>query len=122
MDDTTAATAQLGSHIRALREAKGFSVRGLAAQAQVDATWLSRLEHGVYESPDPRSLYRLARALDVEVVDLYLTAGYGDGHRLPGFAPYLRSKYDLPDDAVAQLKAHFDLINERYQREKGDHP
>jgi transcriptional regulator with XRE-family HTH domain len=119
MDEVTEKSTRLGQHIRRLRQAKDLSVRGLAAAAKVDATWLSRLEHGTYESPDPRSLYRLARALDTEVSDLYLTAGYGDGRGLPGFAPYLRAKYDLPEDAVTQLEAHFELINERYRREKG---
>ena len=74
----------------------------------------------MYESPDPRYLYRLARALDTEVADLYLAVGYRDGSGLPGFEPYLRAKYDLPDEAVRQLEAHFELINERYQRQKGD--
>jgi transcriptional regulator with XRE-family HTH domain len=114
------AAQQLGEYVRKLRMSQGLSVRGLASTAKVDATWLSRVEHGQYESPDPRSLYRLARALDVEVHDFYLVAGYEDGHGLPGLAPYLRAKYDLPDDAVAQLQAHFELINEKYQAEKGD--
>jgi len=52
--------AELGEHVRELRQAKALSVRGLAARANVDATWLSRLEHGIYSSPDPRSLWRLA--------------------------------------------------------------
>ena len=46
--------------------------------------------------------------------DLYLEAGFGDAHGLPGFGPYLRAKYHLPPDAVAQLEAHFALINEKY--------
>jgi len=112
-------TTQLGEHVRHLRQARGLSVRGLAAQAKVDATWLSRLEHGTYSSPDPRSLARLARALDIDVEDLYLDAGYSDGHGLPGFAPYLRAKYDLPAEAVAQLEAHFRLINEKYSDKEG---
>src|SRR6266568_5113723 len=99
-------TTRLGEHVRHLRQARGLSVRGLAAQAKVDATWVSRLEHGTYSSPDPRSLLRLAGALDIDAEELYLDAGYGDGRGLPGFAPYLRAKYDLPADAVAQLEAH----------------
>lgn len=113
-------TIQLGEHVRRLRQAGGLSVRGLAAQANVDATWLSRLEHGIYSSPDPRYLSRLARALDIDVEELYLDAGYSDGRGLPGFAPYLRAKYDLPADAIEQLEAHFQLINEKYQDKKGD--
>jgi transcriptional regulator with XRE-family HTH domain len=113
-------TTQLGQHVRHLRETSGLSVRGLAAKAKVDATWLSRLEHGVYASPDPRYLWRLAQALGIDVEDLYLDAGYADGRGLPGFAPYLRAKYDLPDDAISQLEAHFQLINEKYHEDKGD--
>jgi hypothetical protein len=57
----------------------------------------------------------VARALEVEPADLYLEAGFGDAHGLPGLGPYLRAKYHLPPEAVAQLEAHFALINEKYQ-------
>ncbi len=112
-------TNQLGEQVRSLRQQRGFSVRGLAGAAGVDATWLSRLEHGLYSSPDARSLSKLARALEVDASDLYLTAGYGDGTHLPGLRPYLRAKYDLPPEAVAQLEAHLDLLNEHYLRQRG---
>ncbi len=109
---------KLGQYVQQLRTERKLSVRGLAARAKVDATWLSRLEHGVYDSPDARSLWRVARALDVEVADLYLTAGYGDAHGLPGFVPYLRAKYHLPEEAIIQLEAHFQLISEKYHLTK----
>jgi transcriptional regulator with XRE-family HTH domain len=111
-------SSNVGRYLKQHREAKGLSLRGLAATAKVDAAWLSKVERGIYASPGPRELWRLAQALDVEPADLYLEAGYGDAHGLPGFTPYLRSKYDLPDEALAQLQAHFDLINERYGRDK----
>jgi transcriptional regulator with XRE-family HTH domain len=113
---------QLGEHVRRVRESRGLSVRGLAAQAKVDATWLSRLEHGVYTSPDPRYLGRLAQALGIDAEDLYLDVGYSDGRGLPGFAPYLRAKYHLPADAITQLEAHFQLVNEKYNDKEGDTP
>jgi transcriptional regulator with XRE-family HTH domain len=107
-------SSNVGQYLKRLRVSKGLSVRGLAATAKVDAAWLSKVERGIYASPGPRELWRLAQALDVETADLYLEAGYGDAHGLPGFTPYLRSKYDLPDEALEQLQAHFDLINEKY--------
>ena len=65
---------------------------------------------------------KLADGLDIEVTDLYLAAGYQPGHGLPGLAPYLRAKYDLPPEAIRQLEDHFELINDRYVREqKGGH-
>ena len=108
------ASARLGAYVQQLRQERALGVRGLASRAKVDASWLSRLEHGRIASPDARSLWRIARALDVEVADLYLEAGFGDAHGLPGFGPYLRAKYHLPAEAVAQLEAHFALINDKY--------
>ena len=113
------ASARLGDYVQRLRTERGLRLRGLATRAKVDASWLSRLENGRIGSPDARSLWKIARALDVEVADIYLEAGYGDAHRLPGFGPYLRAKYHLPPEAVAQLEAHFDLINERYRASDG---
>ena len=71
--------SELGGYIRRLRAAQGLSLRGLAAAAEVDPTWLSRLERGLYISPDPRALSRLARALETDPSELYLAAGYRDG-------------------------------------------
>jgi transcriptional regulator with XRE-family HTH domain len=109
----------LGDYVKKARQERGLSVRGLAAQAKVDFSWLSRVERGVYAAPDPRSLYRLAQALDIETANLFLEAGYGDGRGLPGLVPYLRAKYDLPAEAIDQLEAHFELINEKYNEAKG---
>ncbi|MDA8040760.1 MAG: helix-turn-helix transcriptional regulator [Actinomycetota bacterium] len=109
------AAARLGSYLQQLRQERALSVRGLAARAGVDFSWLARLERGRIGSPDARSLWRVARALRVEVADLYLEAGFGDARGLPGFGPYLRAKYHLPPEAVEQLEAHFALINEKYR-------
>ena len=119
MNENVDAMHELGKRVQRRRLSAGKSVRGLAAEANVDASWLSRLERGLIGTPEPRTLYRLAQALGVEVISLYEQAGYGDG--LPGFSPYLRAKYHLPEAAIVQLRTHFELINERYQREKRSH-
>jgi transcriptional regulator with XRE-family HTH domain len=109
---------EVGRVLRERREEKGLSVRGLAAAAKVDSTWLSRVEHGIYVNPDPRYLHRLAKALGMETISLFAIADYGEG--LPPFAPYLREKYDLPAGAIDQLQAHFALLAERHKGERGD--
>jgi transcriptional regulator with XRE-family HTH domain len=108
------ASTKLGAYLQQLRLARGLTMRGLAARAKVDFSYVSRLEHGLVGAPTARQLWKIARALDIEVADLYSEAGFVDAHGLPGFAPYLRAKYHLPDEAVAQLQAHFALINEKY--------
>jgi transcriptional regulator with XRE-family HTH domain len=112
------AAARLGTYVKELRTERGLSIRSLAGQAGVDWSWLAKVERGKYGSPDARSLWRVARALDVETADLYLEAGFGDAHGLPGFRPYLRAKYHLPPEAIAQLEDYFTFINEKYRADK----
>jgi transcriptional regulator with XRE-family HTH domain len=115
----TEKNTKLGRKVRVLRAKRQMSVRGLAAAAGVDATWLSRLERGMYDSPDPRLLRELAEVLEIEASELFIAAGFEDSQSLPQFAPYLRVKYDLPEDAVAQLEAHFKLFNKRPRKDGG---
>jgi transcriptional regulator with XRE-family HTH domain len=108
------ASAKLGAYLQQLRLERRLTMRGLAARAKVDFSYVSRLEHGLVGAPTARQLWKIARALDIEVADLYSEAGFVDAHGLPGFGPYLRTKYHLPDEAISQLQAHFALINEKY--------
>ena len=106
----------LGMHVHRLREERGLRLRVAARAAGVDPTWLSRLEQGLYMAPDARSIMKVARALGVDVEEFYVIAGLSDGRGLPGFAPYLRAKYQLPDEAIGQLESHFRLLADKYQK------
>ena len=55
--------------LRAVRQKKGLSLRGLAAKAKVDFSTIYRIEVGK-EAPRLPTLERLARALGVKVADL----------------------------------------------------
>ena len=105
-----------GELVRDARERHVLSIAKLAAKANVDPRWLSRFEQGIYRNPDPRLMHRLAEALDLEPMTLLTAADYAD---LPSFAPYLRSKYDMPPEAIDQLQAHLRLLEEHYDRGDG---
>jgi transcriptional regulator with XRE-family HTH domain len=60
----------LGARIRALRIARGATLRQLAAQAGVTESFLSQVERGV-ASPSIASLQRLARALGQSIAELF---------------------------------------------------
>lgn len=55
----------LGWAIRAVRLEKGLRQRDLAEAADIDATWISRLENGKVESPRYLTLRRISEALDL---------------------------------------------------------
>jgi len=105
----------LGEHIKRLRLNQGLGLREAGRRAQVDHSWWGRLEEGQYVSPDPRLIGKVARALGVDIEELWVAAGLATGRRLPSFRPYLRARYDLPPEAIAQLEAHFELLSDKYQ-------
>lgn len=60
----------LGARIRALRVARGETLRQLAAQAGVTESFLSQVERGV-ASPSIASVQRIARALGQSIAELF---------------------------------------------------
>ncbi len=60
----------LGARIRALRLARGSTLRQLAAQAGVTESFLSQVERGV-ASPSIASVQRIARALGQSIAELF---------------------------------------------------
>ncbi|HXG25622.1 MAG TPA: cupin domain-containing protein [Candidatus Binatia bacterium] len=60
----------LGARIRALRLARGATLRQLAAQAGVTESFLSQVERGV-ASPSIASVQRIARALGKSIAELF---------------------------------------------------
>ena len=62
----------LGARIRALRVARGETLRKLAAQAGVTESFLSQVERGV-ASPSIASVQRIARALGTSIAELFAT-------------------------------------------------
>jgi transcriptional regulator with XRE-family HTH domain len=105
---------QLGRYVRRLRKSQQLSLHAVADRADVNATWLMRLERGEYASPDARLLVGLAEALGIDVADLFAEAGLTTWRALPSLQPYLRTKYELPEPAVRELFMFFEYINHRY--------
>ena len=64
------AEVDLGARIRALRVARGETLRQLAAQAGVTESFLSQVERGV-ASPSIASVQRIARALGQSIAELF---------------------------------------------------
>jgi transcriptional regulator with XRE-family HTH domain len=64
--------AALGKNIKFLRFRKGYSQADLAEKADISIIFLSNIERGV-KFPKPEVMSRIAKALDVEVSELFKT-------------------------------------------------
>ena len=104
----------LGDFIKSRRLSAGLSLAGAAEASDLDASYWNKLENGHYQNPAPQHLSTIAEVLRVPVEDLYGLAGYEIPERLPSFLPYLRAKYDLPPDAIADLERYFELLRNYY--------
>ena len=109
----------LGRTIQAARHAKGLTAYETANRTGVvHRATIQRIESGEISRPRPETLQKLAQVLDLKLDDLLSLAGYVQLSDLPGFEPYLRAKHgDLPDQAIAQLVGHFDLIAEKHRQQ-----
>jgi len=64
-------------NIRRLRVAKGFSQEVLAVDANIDRTYVSRLERGL-ENPSVAVLEKLASALQTSIPEFFVTPARGE--------------------------------------------
>lgn len=60
----------MGERIRSLRQRRGWSLSQLALRAEVDRSYLSKLERDTYGNPGHDTLRRIGSALGVRVEDL----------------------------------------------------
>ena len=74
---------QLGGLLKRERERAGMTVRQLADAAGLVPSTVSRLETGFIATPRPEHLQRLARALGIDVEELYAAVGYLTEGALP---------------------------------------
>ncbi|MEW5993450.1 MAG: helix-turn-helix transcriptional regulator [Candidatus Zixiibacteriota bacterium] len=74
------AQALVARNLRRLRVLRGISQEALAVDAEIDRTYVSRLERGL-ENPTIAVLARMASALDAEIVEFFVVPA--DGEPLP---------------------------------------
>jgi transcriptional regulator with XRE-family HTH domain len=70
METTMEIKRLIGSRIKQVRKAKGFSQEELAEMAEVSSKYLSSIERG-NENPTLDTFIKLAQALDVEFFELF---------------------------------------------------
>jgi transcriptional regulator with XRE-family HTH domain len=71
------ARALVARNLRRLRVRRGLSQEKLAVDAEIDRTYVSRLERGL-ENPTVAVLERLARAVDAEITEFFVVPRRGE--------------------------------------------
>jgi transcriptional regulator with XRE-family HTH domain len=109
---------ELGTILRRERHHAGLTLHALEQASGLPSSTISRLETGQIAAPKADHLHRLARALEIDVENLYAAAGYLIPTSLPELKPYLRAKYGLPDQAVGQIDEYFQALRNRWTNDR----
>jgi transcriptional regulator with XRE-family HTH domain len=107
----------LGTLIARERGKRKLTQRDLAREAGMSHPTIFNLERGNFNRPDPEKLQRIARALDLDVEDLFALAGYTPSDGLPNFGPYLRTK--LGKELSASDRKKLERYYEQLRDERG---
>ncbi len=109
---------ELGRVIHRERAKAKLTQRELAEKAGVVHGTIWHLECGDFKRPDPEKLQRIARALGLEVADLFALVGYVPAESLPSFGTYLRVKWanELSTGDRRALERDFKRRRRRNQR------
>lgn len=67
-------SAQIGAAIRQVRENRGLTIEGFAAEIGIDRAGLGRIERGI-GNPTWNMIARLADELEIDAVELVRLAG-----------------------------------------------
>jgi transcriptional regulator with XRE-family HTH domain len=92
---------RLGEELAKAREQQGRSLQSVAEPANITAPYLQKLERGVVQTPSPRVLARLARALGIPYLRLLELAGYLDEDQLAEAQSRAHRPHPLVDQELA---------------------
>lgn len=108
---------QLHCALRLSEEAHQVSLRAARRSRikQVETIFM-RLENGALERPDPLLLQRIAHVLNADLEDYYLLGDYPLPRGLPELGVYMRTKYQLSDEEIAQVNK---IIEQHIANEEG---
>jgi len=102
-----------GDHVRALRIAKGISLRELSRRAGIESSYLSKIERGAYDTKPPgeQRILDLARELEEDPDVLLAMAGKmsADLHAIvlsnpQAFASLLRQLKGAPERTIKHVE------------------
>ena len=109
---------KLGELIRRARNKKGLSLYALADLTGMDFSWLGRLERGLYASPSPVQLARLAEALDIDPARIDVVSHDHLADAMPTMRTYFRSKEKLSPAALDELERAVARIRAKYTNDE----
>ena len=101
---------ELGHKIRSLRKSRGFTLQDIGDAAGCTKAYISQIEKGVV-SPSISVLKRIATALGIRLVDLFIVPGEEDDEVVVKRGEGFKIKYPRGDASLSMLVKNLDGRN-----------
>jgi transcriptional regulator with XRE-family HTH domain len=101
---------ELGNKIRSLGKGRGFTLQGIGDDAGCTKAYISQIEKGVV-SPSISMLKRIATALGISPLDLFLVPGEEDDEVVVKRGEGFKKKYPRGDASLSMLVKNLDGKN-----------
>lgn len=109
----TTSRKQVGKIIRDAREDRGLSIRQAAEKLNIDWSHYAKIETG--ERTLGKYAKPIAKLFGLNAEELQAIAS----PTLPNLRPYLRAKFALDDDAIAEIEEHFEAVTGKRPTKRG---
>lgn len=109
--------SDFGKRLKAYREMLGLSLKQVTEQTGITNSRLSKIERGRLNCP-PADLKKLAKVYDVQLVSLYLEAGYMDSSDLMEYQLCFKGINKLDNDEKQHIQEQIDFMISRKQNEQ----
>lgn len=109
---------KIGQYTKYQREKKNLSLNELARNADLTPSFLMRLERGDYQDVSFQAIEKIAKALNTDVQLFLKKCGLSKtSGTLPGLDYYFKEKYQLPDEAIEDLRLFIKFLQSKYKKE-----
>lgn len=103
----------LGNCIKELRIKNGYSQKKIHDEIGITNSQQSRIERGLNQEISPLTLMKIAKFYDVNLIDLYLLAGWISENDLKGFQRVFKYSELLTESQKKNIQEEINLFTER---------
>jgi transcriptional regulator with XRE-family HTH domain len=107
--------AMVGQYLRAIREARQLSMGDVEKRTAITTTRLNRIEHDNIKEPSPTALKQLAELYEIDLVSLFVKAGYLDANSVSAFSRVFSGVEKLNEDEKKHIQQQIDFLNKRQE-------
>ncbi len=102
--------SELGLYLRYLRENHNFSLNDVYLKTDIRDSTLSRIENGSTEEPSPIALKKLAILYNVNVIDIFIKAGFLNRSDLLEYQKVFHNIDLLNEEEKSLFQHHINLL------------